>query len=221
MIIYKFLPDLYALSAIALKRVKVSRINELNDPFELMAADLLDPRKLAAVMKLKDDLHQDKAIISFSKCWRNPLLWGHYADSHRGMALGFEVPDHKNLLWKIRYRKKRFPIEWDAEAGQIVRGNVVIKGLISTKYSDWNYEEEYRLFVELKECEHDGSKYFYDFRDDFYLKEVWVGMDCVTPVFRLSKLLKSDLSHVRLKKVKMHRREFKMVEDRDARIPAS
>jgi hypothetical protein len=219
MIIYKFLPELYALSAIAMRRLKVSRINELNDPFELMAADLLDHRKLAAVKELKDQLNHKKAIISFSNSWRDPLLWGHYADSHRGMALGFEVPDDENFLWKVRYRRKRFPIKWDAEVGQIVNGSDVIKGLIRTKYKDWKYEGEYRMFVGLNECENESSKYFYDFRENFSLKEVWVGLNCVLSVSRVIDLLNSNLSYVRVKKVGMHRREFKMVEDRAARIP--
>lgn len=69
----------YALSNIALRRIKVSRFTDLNDPFELLAVDLSDKQHRAAIRATKEELNKDKGLICFSKSWSNPLLWGHYA----------------------------------------------------------------------------------------------------------------------------------------------
>ena len=38
--VYYLTPSQYALSSIALRRLKVARYNDLNDPFELLAVDV-------------------------------------------------------------------------------------------------------------------------------------------------------------------------------------
>ena len=38
--VYHFIPEQYALEVIADQRIKVSRFDDLNDPFELHAVDL-------------------------------------------------------------------------------------------------------------------------------------------------------------------------------------
>ena len=91
--LYHFLSAQNAMSDIALKRIKTSRIGQLNDPFEFLAADLLDAWKKAALENWKNKLDEQHGLICFCANWSNPLMWGHYADSHKGIALGFEIPD--------------------------------------------------------------------------------------------------------------------------------
>jgi hypothetical protein len=40
---------MHAVSNLSLKRLRVSRLDQLNDPFEFLAADLLDPRDRQAL----------------------------------------------------------------------------------------------------------------------------------------------------------------------------
>lgn len=101
----------FALSNLALRRVKVSRFSDLNDPFELLAVDLGDKDHRKAFRTTKDKINADKGLICLSESWSNPLLWGHYAEKHTGIALGFEIPE--KLLNPVIYAEKA---DWDAEA---------------------------------------------------------------------------------------------------------
>jgi hypothetical protein len=101
--VYNFVGALHGINNLALRRLKVSRFSKLNDPFELLAADLFDHRDESALEKMKAQLDKTSAIICFSENWQNPLMWAHYADSHRGIALGFDIKDE--FLIKMRYEK--------------------------------------------------------------------------------------------------------------------
>jgi hypothetical protein len=101
-----------------LKRVKVSRFGQLNDPFELLAADLLDPSDQAALANFKDTLDKSTGMICFSSAWSTPLLWGHYADKHSGIVLGFDIPE--NLLAKVKYTANRTKIQFDTQKSKLL-----------------------------------------------------------------------------------------------------
>jgi hypothetical protein len=80
--LYNFMPAHYALKNIALKRLKISRIAELNDPYELTTLASEDPELIAAMERTKADLNREKGLLCFSQSWRDPVMWSHYADSH-------------------------------------------------------------------------------------------------------------------------------------------
>jgi len=82
----------YGLSDLALRRVKIARFADLNDPFELLAVDLRDPALRRAFQETKEQINADKGLICVSRYWENPLIWGHYAEKHTGLALGLESP---------------------------------------------------------------------------------------------------------------------------------
>lgn len=216
--VYHFLNETYAVADIALRRLKVSRFNSLNDPFELLAADLRVPWHRTAFQGFKNELNETKGMISFSKSWWAPLLWGHYADRHYGMALGFDIPDE--FLSKVIYTKERAKVEFDEQTRKVVNGYTVTDKLIRTKFSDWHYEEEYRMFIALNDATKEGGFHFVDFSDDLVLREVIVGLNCSLPIPRVKQLLNGDLNNVRVKKAGLALRKFKVIEDRSARPPA-
>lgn len=140
---------------------------ELNDPFEFLGAHLQDRDLRTAMRKMKWALSKNRGLIRFSGRWRNPLLWSHYADRHRGVCLSFDVPDH--FLGRVEYARDRisdFPIIDEA----------LVRRLLLTKFAHWSYESEYRLFVALEDEEKDGN-YFTDFSEDLVLKKVIVGCE--------------------------------------------
>lgn len=146
--VYKFLQAAHGVDSIARKRLKVSRINELNDPFEFLAADLSVPWKRVAFENYKNELHHKICLVSFSIHSSNPLLWGHYAGSHTGIALGFDVPD--DVLVPVNYTGTRFRFEFDEISKSIVDSPRVRKKIIGTKFSDWQYEKEKRIFFRFR-----------------------------------------------------------------------
>ena len=213
--VYHFLNETYAVADIALRRLKVSRFNSLNDPFELLGADLRDPNHRSVFQNLKNKLNETKGMICFSKSWRNPLLWGHYADCHHGMALGFDIPD--SYLSAVIYTKQRAKIHFNELEKKVIDGDRVIDKLIRTKFSDWKYEEEYRLFVNLKQESSEAGLYFVDFHENLTLQEIVVGMNCTLPIARLKQIINFDLKNVRVKKAGLALRDFKIIEDRSFR----
>ena len=139
---------------------------ELNDPFEFLGIKLSDCRFRQALVETKREFSETTGLLCFSKTWRNPALWGHYADGHRGLCLGFDVPKALGME-KINYVKLRLPIP-------AVIDEAFIKRLLRTKFLYWQYEQEYRAFVNLEE-EIDGS-YFKDFSPEIRLRAVIVGV---------------------------------------------
>ncbi|MES2015766.1 MAG: DUF2971 domain-containing protein [Pseudomonadota bacterium] len=137
---------------------------ELNDPFEFLGADLSDPKRRKILKDTKSELAQTKGLLCFSENWNNPLLWGHYADKHKGICLGFDVSDH--LLSKVAYVKERFP-------NPAVMDLQYMEKLLLTKFDHWAYEAEYRSFVALEN--HIDGLFYSNFSQDLKLKQVIVG----------------------------------------------
>ena len=162
--VYHFLKANHALDDLRRRRLKVSRITELNDPFEFLGVDLSDRQIRWALKKTKRQLSKTNGLLCFSKTWNSPVLWGHYADGHRGMCLGFDVP--QAILGKVEYVTHR-PLLPKAP------DEAFMKHLLFTKFSHWQYEQEYRAFVNL-EKETDGL-YFMNFSDKLKLRRVIVG----------------------------------------------
>src|SRR6266446_5545165 len=103
--VYHFLPALHALEDIEKKRIKISEIDQLIDPFELWCVSQEDKKLRPALRKYKKEMSERFGMICFSKQWHNPLLWSHYADKHRGMCLGFDVDDRG--LKAVNYVEER------------------------------------------------------------------------------------------------------------------
>ena len=91
---YHFGSAQHALDDLRRRHLKIAQLDELNAPFELWAIAQPDRR-----------LRQAFGLLCFSLDWHNPLLWGHYADRHRGLPLGFDVDEQ--ILKPVSYVKTR------------------------------------------------------------------------------------------------------------------
>lgn len=213
--VYHFTSAKYAIDDIERQRLKVSRFSELNDPFELLAADLLDPKHRQDFANFKQEVNDKTGIICFSGAWSNPLLWGHYAAKHTGIALGFDVSDE--LLIDVRYTSSRPKIQFDEINRRVVDGHQVLDKLISTKFTDWKYEDESRMYVKLDHSSNELGKYFINFSLDLMLREVILRMNCNTSIEEIRKLVISDVTKIKVLKAGMALRKFKVIEDRKYR----
>ena len=170
----------FALSNLALRRIKIARFEDLNDPFELLGVDVRDMKLRAALRATKKKINESKGLICFSKSWRNPLMWGHYAEKHTGMCLGFDIPD--NLLAPVIYAKRRLKIETDPEIKRPKPTEKLMEKLIRRKFIDWKYEHEMRLFVGLDHDTVESGKYFLPFSEDLMLRKIILGPRCELPI---------------------------------------
>ncbi|BCS53899.1 DUF2971 domain-containing protein [Geobacter sp. SVR] len=170
----------YALSNIALRRIKISRFADLNDPFELLGVDLTNKAHRPAFRATKREINENRGLICFSKSWKNPLLWGHYAEKHTGMALGFDIPDE--LLASVIYATDLIKFKINQKTKKPMINEKIIDELLRTKFSDWAYENEMRLFVRLDHDKVESGMYFYPFSQKFVLREVILGPRCELPI---------------------------------------
>jgi len=214
--LYHFLTMENAISDLAFKRIKVSRLKQLNDPFELLAVDTLNPHHKVALEGFKTEMNDIYGIICFSNDWSNPLLWGHYARAHTGIALGFEISD--DLLIKVNYTNERAKIQFDPTSGTVVDGQKTVKRLISTKFKDWSYENESRVFADLDPNSKEGENYFRYFSEKIKLQDIVLGMECPLSISHVKRFVSDTYEEkVRVLKAGMHRRLFKIIENRAAR----
>lgn len=164
MIVYHFISSEFALKALRDRRLKISRINELNDPFEFCATDFADADTKIKLETFKNQTNEYYGVICFSEHYHDPVLWSHYADGHRGVALVFEIPNDDAI--HIDYQPERFKLDVDAA---IQRGSFAesdLGKLISTKFSSWRYEKEIRMTCRLNDhfCQIDskGKKVYFE-----------------------------------------------------------
>jgi hypothetical protein len=204
----------FGLSNLALRRVKISRFSDLNDPFELLAVDLKDRRHRKAFRETKETLNESKGLICLSKSWENPLLWGHYAERHTGLALGFDVSDA--LVSEVIYAKKPEVIPVDAKTNQPALDEKLVNRLLRTKFHDWRYEKEMRLFVELDHETRESGRYFYDFSPEFALRAVILGPQCEVPIASVRAVVKGYKPSVAVTQARIAFSSFRVVENKVA-----
>jgi hypothetical protein len=204
--VYKFLSCKYGLRALREQRLKISEIRSLNDPFELIAIDLSDPKLRQAVIKTRDEIGTDRGILCFSKHWHNPVLWAHYADSHKGLCLGFDVPDDGPQA-----------IDYVENPLKLTRLNYeVANKMLFTKYEHWRYEEELRMWATLEEKS--GSYYFMDFGEKLRLSEIILGAGCPVSQRKITQTLGSHLQGITILKARLAYNAFRIVEDENGMV---
>ena len=138
---YHFISEKYVLNVVSDQRLKVSMLDDLNDPYELNAVDLPDRESREKANNFKNYMAEQYCILCFSKAWSNPLLWSHYANRHKGAAIEFEIEDSK--AHPIKYRKNRYVLN----SGKPYQPNYRhdkkdTEGIWLSKFKDWSYEEE-------------------------------------------------------------------------------
>ena len=172
--LYKFLPGRKEFFDNFLLRA--SSRNSLNDPFEVMPSTISfakflhaqgetrwghSVRDIEMTMKEKKvngikqygkiDLFDRTGVISLTETKRNLLMWSHYADSHKGMVIEFDIKhkffntpevgnNFEGLVHRVRYDRER-PDD--------------VKGWYEWfiyKSDEWIYEKEHRFLVPLHKC---------------------------------------------------------------------
>lgn len=156
--------------------IKLSQPAVLNDPFERFipydAAELLtfqsiidgnhgaevnEDRRLA-IRESFLNMPSNMGIVSLSETHRNLLMWAHYADSHKGICIGYkkdflssltppDINDGVTSLTplKVNYDSCRFDShKYTSEPPTFT--DVILKFLL-TKSDEWIYEKEHRCIL--------------------------------------------------------------------------
>lgn len=179
--VFQLMPAHFALENIRNRRLKVSLLEDLNDPFELLGVRLERSGHRQVIRQWQRHMAKISRLLCFSRKYTNPVLWSHYADKHRGMCLAFDVPDR--FLSEVTYAPARLEIDFELETKNPSGVSTeTVQRLLTTKFVDWQYENEVRMFVRPEEVVNDGGLQFYPFGDDLSLRDVYLGPRCtVTP----------------------------------------
>ena len=207
--VYHFLKAGHGIQNIEKRRIKISTLLGLNDPFELLAHNISNKSLRDLLTLTKKHFDKEFGMLCFSKSSHSPVQWAHYGDRHTGVCLGFDIND--DLLEDVRYEDKRtdgfvLPVEPESELQWR-------RKVLYTKYSHWSYEEEVRTFASLDNK--DGDLYFKSFDEKIRLAEVQVGFNSDLSRSRVAEAL-GDLSGcVEVFKVRPAFQSFKMVRNLD------
>ncbi len=188
--VYKFTSAKYGIGSLESQRIKISTIDELNDPFDLASLDTTESHIEHALEELVIHFRQNYGLLCFSRNWDNLLLWSHYGASHAGVCWGFDVPDDASddstgtdVLYQPNLLQIRRPE--DVNCGLANR-------LLRTKHESWSYEQEVRLFVRLNDPPDDKGLRWFQFGPELELKEVIAGSQCAhEDLGKLAEVIKS------------------------------
>ena len=202
-LLYRFLDAASALKTIESRSFKISRIRGLNDPFEWRVGitGIVPEGESVAnaiIESLIDFNHQMMGILCFSDTFKEPVVWSHYADKHRGVAFEVSFVFNPKEVHQMRYTSERpvidanvyIKLQYDKAALHNYL-TPLIMGLMRQKSPGWEYEQEYRVFFELSTLNIAGGLYFKRIQDNF-LKRVILGWECPLEEQYIVKALKAN-----------------------------
>ena len=170
--LYHYLETKWALDDIRRRRLKVSYLPDMNDPYELKCVRSEDRASQIALDQTMRESAEIYSGLCFSRSWNNILMWSHYAEKHKGICLGFDVPDQ--LTRDIRYIGDLL-VTGDPSSLSPDEKLRISELLLWVKYKGWCYEEEVRVISSRKEIDEEKGQYFVNFSDALILREVIAG----------------------------------------------
>lgn len=142
---YKFRSNLdYAEDILLRKRLYCAKWKDLNDPMEGMFAYTYaagdEQAKVEAAVRAIQDAKSGLLVCSLSRTFDSHLLWAHYADGFRGLAIEVELPARDRRIRKVTYGGVFAAVkDLNLPTSEIARN------VLFSKYKDWRYEKEVRI----------------------------------------------------------------------------
>lgn len=211
-VVYKFCNETVGRINLESGRLRGSILNDQNDIFEMDAFLFPDDMQRGAHKYLIDSKSAAWRSISFSKTFENPLLWGLYADSNKGMCLGFAF-EQEDVLHSVSYVESRGLLDLrDRPPKDDPDYNNFFVRLFTTKHAGWSYEEEARVLFEPLPERLEGVHGYEPFSEGMKLVEVILGARWPhDPREFRSWLDKNGYSHVELKVAAPSKQEFRII----------
>ena len=209
--VYHLMPPEHAISNIALRRIKLAKFANLNDPFELLSANFRSPKVRAAVTRFKDDFGQKNGLLCFSGDWLSPALWSHYATNHTGICFGINLK--KARARKIDYVQQRISVTLNSGGTVPLLDKKIQDTLLYTKSHHWAYEEEIRAVMPLANATEEGGLHFFTFDNEIAVAEIVLGMHCKYSVADIRKLVGGSFPGAVAFKARPAIKYFSMVPD--------
>lgn len=154
-----------------------------------VAADIKQSLENRDFTTLIDQVSQTLGVLCFTSEADNILMWSHYADDHKGVVIGFDSKVLSQNWFPVMYQDERIDIPFGASADSEEYKQAVVN-ILSTKFTTWGYEDEYRFFVKFDQCTKNqiGGK-------DMYFFEL--PQNCIKVVACGAKALDEDKAEIR------------------------
>ncbi|MFE8585837.1 DUF2971 domain-containing protein [Sphingomonas sp. NCPPB 2930] len=115
------------------------------------AYEIADPELFLLGHYVESELLQryDKGVLSLAERAHCPLMWSHYGDQHRGLCVGYSIPDDvRSDLHRISYVGSR--LVQASAVGRMLDGDSAAReqaeeAVLLRKAAEWRYEKEWRL----------------------------------------------------------------------------
>lgn len=136
-------------------------------------------------------------IFSLSKTYSDELLWAHYANSHKGFCIEYDL---EKLLSRQNPKHRYFDVQYSNNIPNLnfsqlldqTNPDILIKKMLGYKSQRWEYEQELRIITENQGIN------TYDYRA---VKAIYFGLK--TPNSTISKTMKT-LQGRKIKYFQMH-----------------
>jgi hypothetical protein len=191
------------------KRMRLAQFDRLNDPFELLSAHMGNADERRTISLVHDHWVKTIGVICMGAHWKSPVMWAHYAKSHTGICLGFDVPN--DMPKKMVYEPDRLKLLLDPAIPDDGPTRELIEKILTTKYKQWEYEDEWRLFSKLVVPDSVNGFFYLPFGPSLALREIIVGARCEKSVGSFKKLLGDVEQSVEIIKARPAFESFSMV----------
>src|SRR3954468_18740960 len=161
--------DADALAMLASDKVYLSRLDAFNDPYEFLnlendVSSSVVRRDRSTLEKVSGNSESTAAslrVCALSEECRDLLMWGHYADRHRGFCIRFEFGKDPELS------KLLYPVDYEPTFPEIKERDESLEKALSstlTKSEKWSYEREWRIVGRVPEGDSNAGELFATYR---------------------------------------------------------
>ncbi len=122
------------------ERIYAAPYFDLNDPMEGLYRYTEGTINQQLIKDIKGQ-KQKLRICSLSRNCSSTLMWSHYADSHKGVAIGVKVNPNQETR-EVRYKGMSY-----VRDATRIGSHETAKNILTYKLDSWTYEDEERVFV--------------------------------------------------------------------------
>jgi len=132
----------YTVNTLANQMLFLSKYEQLNDPFDLVLTHLGRNSGDGSLLEKFSNV----GIFSVSEHPISQLMWAHYADSYRGMCIGYAayVVPNPRVLHPVRYIKSVPKKIFKPES---LSQQELLEWYLLSKSRAWSYEREWRFLM--------------------------------------------------------------------------
>jgi hypothetical protein len=201
----------------AWKQLFLAQKSRLPELIEMLQPAMLN-RVSAFINKF---LNESVGVLCLSEVRDSLLMWAHYADNHRGLAIGFDsnhhffarqrnATDEFGFLRKVDYRRKRPSAVLSDTSSTVWFG---------TKSEQWAYEKEWRIVRVLADANQriDSQPFpicLFEFPSDA-LKEIILGVKAAPSLVEKVISYAKSFPNVKLLRAREHSDDYELIIEQD------